>query len=155
MPPSGAALLPASLLHLGPDSHFGTEERFLGQKLGSIYQQYCRRVPRLVPRLAAEIYRQFRQSALGASCLEETYPVAITLCFALFAWRYNARILIRSACLSAYGFSLIVRALSKRAPAGACQRHLSRLRDRQGNGPDAASLTCYGGYRTDLSRRGG
>ncbi len=37
--------------------------------------------------------------------LAETYPVAFTLCFAIFAWRYNARILIQC-LLICYGLSL-------------------------------------------------
>ena len=52
MPPSGAAFfLPAfSLFTLFLIS---AEERFLAAQLGDVYQQYCRRVPRLWPRLGA------------------------------------------------------------------------------------------------------
>ena len=52
MPPSGAAFFllafSAFVLFL-----ISAEERFLSAKLGDVYQQYCRRVPRLLPRLGA------------------------------------------------------------------------------------------------------
>jgi hypothetical protein len=50
----------------------------------------------------------------------ETYPIAFTLCFAIFAWRYNARILIQC-LLICYGCSLVIRAFIKApiAPANA------------------------------------
>ena len=44
--------------------------------------------------------------------LAETYPVAFTLCFAVFAWRYNARVLIQC-LLICFGMSLVTRALVK------------------------------------------
>ncbi len=52
MPPSGAAffLLAFSVFVLFLIS---AEERFLSAKLGDVYQQYRRRVPRLLPRLGA------------------------------------------------------------------------------------------------------
>jgi protein-S-isoprenylcysteine O-methyltransferase Ste14 len=117
MPPSGAAFfLPAfSLFTLFLIS---AEERFLAAQLGDIYQQYCRRVPRLWPRLgAADAISPARPRWLQA-LLAETYPVAFTLCFAIFAWRYNARILIQC-LLICYGISLVIRALTKPATAPA------------------------------------
>ena len=119
MPPSGAAFfLPAfSLFVLFLIS---AEERFLTAQLGDVYQQYCRRVPRLWPRLgAADAISSARPHWLQA-LLAETYPVAFTLCFAIFAWRYNARILIQC-LLICYGLSLVIRAFTKpaTAPAGA------------------------------------
>ena len=49
--------------------------------------------------------------------LAETYPVAITLCFAVLAWRYNARILVQCV-LICYGVSLVVRALTGKGVEG-------------------------------------
>ena len=49
--------------------------------------------------------------------LAETYPVAITLCFAVLAWRYNARILVQCV-LICYGVSLVVRALTGEGRTG-------------------------------------
>jgi protein-S-isoprenylcysteine O-methyltransferase Ste14 len=117
MPPSGAALfLPAfSFFALFLIS---AEERFLTAQLGDVYQQYCRRVPRLWPRLgAADAISSTRPHWLQA-LLAETYPIAFTLCFAIFAWRYNARILIQC-LLICYGVSLVIRALTKPATAPA------------------------------------
>jgi protein-S-isoprenylcysteine O-methyltransferase Ste14 len=119
MPPSGAAFfLPAFSLFIL--FLISAEERFLTAQLGDAYQRYCRRVPRLWPRIgAAEATSSARPHWLQA-LLAETYPIAFTLCFAIFAWRYNARILIQ--CLMiCYGLSLITRALTKQptAPAGA------------------------------------
>jgi protein-S-isoprenylcysteine O-methyltransferase Ste14 len=161
MPPGGAAFfLPAfSMFVLFLISR---EERFLSARLGEVYQQYRRRVPRLLPRLeqfrnycalikiarcgfpwkkttkrpavsvythcetalspqpgAGDILRSVRPHWLEA-LLAETYPIAFTLCFAIFAWRYNARILIQC-LLICYGCSLVIRALIKApiAPANA------------------------------------
>jgi protein-S-isoprenylcysteine O-methyltransferase Ste14 len=115
MPPSGAAFfLPAfSLFALFLIS---AEERFLAAQLGDVYQQYCRHVPRLWPRLgSADALSTARPHWLQA-LLAETYPVTFTLCFAIFAWRYNARILIQC-LLICYGVSLVTRAFTKPATA--------------------------------------
>ena len=119
MPPSGAVFfLPAfSLFALFLIS---SEERFLNAQLGDVYQQYCSRVPRSWPHLgttdAISSARPHWLQALRA----ETYPITFTLCFAIFAWRYNARILIQC-LLICYGLSLVIRAFTKPAyaPAGA------------------------------------
>jgi protein-S-isoprenylcysteine O-methyltransferase Ste14 len=117
MPPSGAAFF---LLAFSAFTLFliFAEERFLTSQLGDVYQEYCRRVPRLWPRIEAgdgiSPARPHWLQALPA----ETYPIAFTLCFAIFAWRYNARILIQC-LLICYGFSLIIRALTKRPAASA------------------------------------
>jgi protein-S-isoprenylcysteine O-methyltransferase Ste14 len=117
MPPSGAAFfLPAftiySLLLID------MEERFLTKKQGDVYLQYRRRVPRLLPRLAARDITSSGSPRWVSAFLNETYPIAITLCFALFSWRYNAHILIRCV-LICYGLSLVVRATTKRPTADA------------------------------------
>jgi protein-S-isoprenylcysteine O-methyltransferase Ste14 len=115
MPPSGAAFFllafSAFVLFL-----ISAEERFLTARLGDGYQEYCRRVPRLWPLAGAvETAASARPHWLQAF-LAETYPIAFTLCFAIFAWRYNARILIQC-LLICYGLSLILRALTKRPAA--------------------------------------
>jgi protein-S-isoprenylcysteine O-methyltransferase Ste14 len=116
MPPSGAAFFLAALT-LFVLFLISAEERFLAAQLGDVYQQYCRGVPRLWPVTragnAASSVRPYWLQAL----LAETYPIAFTLCFAIFAWSYNARILIRC-LLICYGLSLIIRALTKRPVPG-------------------------------------
>jgi protein-S-isoprenylcysteine O-methyltransferase Ste14 len=119
MPPSGAAFfVPAfSVFALFLIS---AEERFLSAQLGDVYRQYCRRVPRLWPRSGgAEAISHAHPHWLQA-LLAETYPITFTLCFAVFAWRYNARILIQC-LLICYGLALIMRAFTKppKAQAGA------------------------------------
>jgi protein-S-isoprenylcysteine O-methyltransferase Ste14 len=120
MPPSGAVFfLPAfsvyTLLLIG------VEERFLTKRQGDVYLQYRRRVPRLWPRLAAGDITSSGSPRWISAFLNETYPIAITLCFALFAWHYNAHILIRCV-LICYGLSLVVRAVTKRPTAEASPR---------------------------------
>ncbi len=117
MPPSGAAffLVAFSAFTL---LLIGAEERFLSTKQGDVYQQYRKNVPRLWPRLtggntAISTARPHWVQAL----LAETYPVAITLCFAVLAWRYNARILVQCV-LVCYGVSLVVRALTGKGTEG-------------------------------------
>ena len=117
MPPSGAAFfLPAfSLFVLFLIS---AEERFLTAHLGDVYQQYCRRVPRLWPRFGAADAISSAGPQWLQALLAETYPIAFTLCFAIFAWRYNTRILIQC-LLICYGLSLVIRAFTKPATAPA------------------------------------
>jgi protein-S-isoprenylcysteine O-methyltransferase Ste14 len=111
MPPSGAVFFLASftlfVLFL-----ISAEERFLAAQLGDVYQQYCRRVPRLWPGTGAGDAASSARPHWLQALLAEIYPIAFTLCFAIFAWRYNARILIRC-LLICYGFSLIIRAVTK------------------------------------------
>jgi protein-S-isoprenylcysteine O-methyltransferase Ste14 len=116
MPPTGAAifLLAFSIFVLFLIS---AEERFLILKQGDLYQQYRRRVPRLLPRRAGSVPSSDRPRWVQA-LLAETYPMAFTVCFAVYAWRYNARILIRC-LLICYGISLVMRAWIKRPMAGA------------------------------------
>jgi protein-S-isoprenylcysteine O-methyltransferase Ste14 len=111
MPPSGAAFfLPAFsafLLLL-----ISAEERFLTGKQGELYQQYRRRVSRLLPRIPSGYGASPASPHWVQAVLAETYPIGITICFAFFAWRYNARILVRCVFIC-YGLSLVVRALMK------------------------------------------
>jgi protein-S-isoprenylcysteine O-methyltransferase Ste14 len=118
MPPSGAAFFlvafSAFVLLL-----IAAEERFLSTKQGDVYHHYRRNVPRLWPRVTggtAAASSTARPRWVQAF-LAETYPVAITLCFAVLAWRYNARILVQCV-LVCYGVSLVVRALTGRGQEG-------------------------------------
>jgi protein-S-isoprenylcysteine O-methyltransferase Ste14 len=112
MPPDGAPFfLPVfSILVL---LLITTEERFLSTKLGSAYQQYCLLVPRLLPRVNPGAAASSARPHWVQALLAETYPITFALCFAVFAWRYNARVLIQC-LLICYGLSLVIRALTKR-----------------------------------------
>jgi protein-S-isoprenylcysteine O-methyltransferase Ste14 len=117
MPPSGAAffLVAFSVFVL---LLIRAEERFLTTKQGGVYQQYRQKVPRLWPRLTGgRTATSAARPHWGQALLAETYPVAITLCFAVLAWRYNARILIQCV-LVCYGVSLVVRALTGKGVEG-------------------------------------
>ena len=113
MPPDGAALFLAAyvafLVFL-----ITTEERFLSTTLGQPYLEYCRAVPRILPHLPAQVRGSAAQPHWLRALLSETYPVGFTLCFAIFAWRYNARILIQC-LLICYGVSLVMRAVNATA----------------------------------------
>jgi protein-S-isoprenylcysteine O-methyltransferase Ste14 len=112
MPPTGALFFLVTFTAFSLSLIRG-EETFLTATAGAAYRQYCFEVPRLLPR--------FTVIAAGGpadrprwlqALMAETYPVAFTLCFAVFAWRYNAHILIKC-LLICYGVSLVVRAVSK------------------------------------------
>ncbi len=110
MPLSGALvfLITFSLLFL---LLILSEQRFLSTKLGKHYRRRDREhpaaldagtPPRWVPAL-----------------LTEVFPITFAVCFALFAWRYNAHILMKC-LLVCYGLSLVMRALLPRSvPANA------------------------------------
>lgn len=117
MPPSGAGffLIAVSIFFL---ILISVEERFLSAKLGEVYQEYRRRVPRLLPGNffsdgVSSVRPPWRQAFL---C--ETYPIGLSVCFAIFAWRYNARILVQCLLIS-YGLSLVVRALTTKSVVSA------------------------------------
>jgi protein-S-isoprenylcysteine O-methyltransferase Ste14 len=119
MPPSGAAFFLVSYSIFVLILIFA-EERFLSAKQGDGYQPYRRRVPRLLPRIVRGNFPSSARPRWLQAFLAEIYPVGFTLCFAIFAWRYNARILIQC-LLICYGLSLISRALIRRTvpPANA------------------------------------
>jgi hypothetical protein len=121
MPVSGAIFFVAALTALEL-LLIRDEEHFLSFRLGPVYEEYRRRVPRLLPRIS---HAQFKMAVTGgqreaqprwvASFVAEIFALAFPLCFAVLAWRYNALILIKC-LLVCYGVSLIVRALRPRAP---------------------------------------
>jgi protein-S-isoprenylcysteine O-methyltransferase Ste14 len=90
------------------------EEAFLTQQLGEPYLHYRRDVPRLLPRFAGHTPNAEQHPHWIRAVLNELYPIGFTLCFGIFAWRYNARILVQC-LLICYGFSLVVRAVRGKA----------------------------------------
>jgi protein-S-isoprenylcysteine O-methyltransferase Ste14 len=110
MPPDGAVFfllgISGFLLFL-----IHGEEAFLTQQLGQPYLEYRRDVPRLIPSFAHRTANTLQHPHWLRAVTNELYPTGFTLCFALFAWRYNARFLVRC-LLICYGLSLVVRAIS-------------------------------------------
>jgi protein-S-isoprenylcysteine O-methyltransferase Ste14 len=114
MPPSGAIFFLAANAIFYLRLILG-EEAWLAQRLGEPYQEYRRLVPRFVPRLISSPARSriaapvVRPSWLG-SLLGECFPVGMSLCLAVLAWRYQPELLIRC-LLVCFGLSLVARAL--------------------------------------------
>lgn len=108
MPPSGAIFFLAATLFFYARLILG-EEFYLRVRLGVRYQEYCRRVPRILPslrpRLAASgVAPQWMQGFLG-----ELFTFAFACCLAALAWQYNAHLLVRC-ILVCFGISLVARA---------------------------------------------
>jgi protein-S-isoprenylcysteine O-methyltransferase Ste14 len=112
MPPGGACLF---LIAFGLFVLvlISSEERFLSTKLEDAYEQYRHRVPRLLPHGSAVAVPTVGRPEWAQAALAETYPIAFTVCFAIFAWRYNARVLCQC-LLICWGLSLVVRAFMTR-----------------------------------------
>jgi len=108
MPPGGAGFFLIAFV-LFVLFLISSEERFLSIKLGDAHEQYRRRVPRLLPHRRAVAVTSAERPKWVQAALAETHPIAFTVCFAIFAWRYNARVLIQC-LLICYGLSLVVRA---------------------------------------------
>jgi hypothetical protein len=85
------------------------EEAYLEAQQGEPYLAYKARVPRLIPSPTPRVLPSSVTPRWLPAILAETYPVAMTLCFAVLAWHYNADLLIR-AVIICFGASLVVRA---------------------------------------------
>lgn len=109
MPPSGAAVFVVGLgvfyLRL-----ILAEEDFLKKWIGAQYEEYCRRVPRLLPSLWPRIPSLGAQAHWLEAAVAECYPLGFTLCLAALAWRYEPLLLIRC-LLVCFGISLVARAM--------------------------------------------
>jgi protein-S-isoprenylcysteine O-methyltransferase Ste14 len=109
MPPSGAIVFAIAILVQILRLILG-EEAYLTAQQGAPYLEYKARVPRILPSLtarvpASEVVPQWRTAVIS-----ETYYIALTACFAVLAWRYNALLLIQ-AVITCFGLSLVARAL--------------------------------------------
>jgi protein-S-isoprenylcysteine O-methyltransferase Ste14 len=112
MPASGAVFVLISVLLFELRLIFG-EEAFLAHKLGADYEAYKQRVPRLVPKIVSAVGASDARPEWIQSIVAEVLPVGFTLCFAVFAWRYNA-FLLTKCLLICFGVSLVVKALIQR-----------------------------------------
>ena len=125
MPPSGAAffLLAFSIFVLFLIS---AEERFLSAPAGGMPTRSTVAVFHVYGLASAPAMPPGPRVPNGYKLfLPETHPIAFTLCFAIFAWRYNARVLIQC-LLICYGLSLISRALTKATHSPGGRRCIAR-----------------------------
>jgi len=112
MPVSGAIFTLIAVLLFELRLIFG-EEAFLAGKLGPDYEAYKQAVPRLVPKMRPSIGSADVRPNWLQAIVSEILPVGFTVCFAVFAWRYNA-FLLTKCLLICFGVSLVVKALIQR-----------------------------------------
>lgn len=114
MPPTGAIFFVVAIfvqmfrLILG-------EEAYLAVQQGQPYLAYKAQVPRFIPSLVPRVPASTAQPHWTEAILVETYPVGMTLCFAVLSWRYNA-LLLTQALVICFGLSLVVRAFIVKRP---------------------------------------
>jgi protein-S-isoprenylcysteine O-methyltransferase Ste14 len=87
------------------------EEAYLTAQQGEAYLAYKNRVPRLFPSPVARVASSPMRPGWMQACIAEVFYIAMTVCFATLAWRYNATLLLQ-ALLVCFGLSLVVRAFS-------------------------------------------
>lgn len=112
MPPSGAvfAIVMVTLVYI---VLIDGEEKFLTAKLGQPYIDYCRAVPRIIPRLWRPIAASGAKPNWLMSAVGEVNTIGIFLAFAILSWRFDQMLMVR-AVLVCFGLSLVVRALMPR-----------------------------------------
>ncbi len=107
MPPSGAAFfLIATFVQFF--RLILREEPFLETQHGESYRSYKRAVARLLPNPVSRIPQSAVEPHWLQAFASEVFYVAMTACFAVLAWRYNANLLIQ-ALLVCFGLSLVAR----------------------------------------------
>ena len=112
MPPSGALVFLIGTVIFYTRLILG-EEAYLAKQLGAPYDEYRRRVPRIVPSLTPRIPSSGAQPNWLEGVVAESYPAGFALCLAALAWRYQPMLLMR--CLIVcFGISLVARAVLPR-----------------------------------------
>lgn len=86
------------------------EEPFLETQHGETDRVYKSAVARIFPKPVARISKSTVEPRWLQAFVAECFYVAMTACFAVLAWRYDANLLIQ-ALLICFGLSLIVRGL--------------------------------------------
>lgn len=93
------------------------EEAFLSARLGQPYLDYCRAVPRLIPRLRAVLPPVAVEAHWLRAIASELFPIGIFVTVAVVSWSYNNDLMGRAILIS-FGISLVARAFV-RPPATA------------------------------------
>ena len=114
MPPSGAIFFVVAIFLQMVRLILG-EEAYMAAQQGESYLAYKARVPRLFPSFVPRVAASTAKPRWIEAILSETYPVGMTLCFLVLAWRYNA-LLLTQAVIICFGLSLVVRAFVARPP---------------------------------------
>jgi len=117
MPPTGAIFFVVAIFLQVLRLILG-EEAYLAAEQGEPYLAYKARVPRLFPSLTPRVPPSPAKPQWLPAILSETYPVGMTLCFLVLAWRYNSFLLTQAVAIC-FGLSLIVRALVVKRPQAA------------------------------------
>lgn len=119
MPPSGA-LFTVVLTGLFYLRLILGEEAFLSGKLGEPYQHYLRTVPRLIPRLRANLPAAGNKPHWLTAVLTEVMPIGVFITVACLSWMYNNELMLKAILIS-FGISLVVRALMPAKMSGALE----------------------------------
>jgi protein-S-isoprenylcysteine O-methyltransferase Ste14 len=109
MPPSGAVftVVAVALLLI---RMITVEESFLSQRLGAVYEEYAKRVPRIIPALRPRVPAGGARGRWLEAVLAEIYLWGMAGSYAAVGWMYNARLLVQCVLVS-LGVSLVLRAL--------------------------------------------
>jgi len=108
MPPSGAVFCIVLIGLFQLRLIFG-EEPFLAAKLGTVYEAYKAKVPRLLPAVMPRVPASGRPAVWPQAVLGEVYFWGVAGSFAVVGWRYNAFLLTKCVVVS-LGVSLVARA---------------------------------------------
>jgi protein-S-isoprenylcysteine O-methyltransferase Ste14 len=113
MPPTGAVFCILAIAFVQLRLIAG-EEAFLANKLGEPYLDYCAKVPRLIPAIAARVPASPAKPAWLTAFLGEVYFWGVAISFAVVGWRYNAFLIMQGVIISV-GLSLIARVFIPKA----------------------------------------
>lgn len=86
------------------------EEFFLANRMPESFEKYRRAVPRLIPHLRTNVPVLQGKPHWMLAFLAETNGIGVFLIFAVLAWRYENRLMIKAIVIN-YGISLVLRAI--------------------------------------------
>lgn len=85
------------------------EEPYLTEKLGPGYTEYCRQVPRIIPRLASRVPHGGAQPRWAQAIPSEVLFIGTAISFLAFGWTYSAFKIVQG-ILVALGISIVAKA---------------------------------------------
>jgi protein-S-isoprenylcysteine O-methyltransferase Ste14 len=88
------------------------EEAFLAAKLGELYKEYLRAVPRLMPRLRSSLPASAAKPHWLTAALTELNPIGVFVALAFLSWSYD-NLLMLEFILATFVLSMVVRGLMK------------------------------------------